>query len=220
MPRDYVQITFWGGSYHNWHLHVKCILQSEGPHQHSLCNSYHNDPLLVTFWTPFGIYPAPKASQCFWHSETHFTFTIQSRTCDGSLVSGWWREPDTGPRRQTVAIWILFNVLAESFIVELLCVWTRDGCTGSQQAWQEVNKSKAGGPEKGRQDFPLIFSSCVLPSKYQLWYLLVSSYVHVETKSWKFVYRLVCCSLYKKENVSVQLLLVYEFPVASLLYIS
>lgn len=39
-------------------------------------------------------------------------------------------------------------------LLELFFIWTRDGCTGSQQAWQEVDESKAGGPEEGWQNFP------------------------------------------------------------------
>lgn len=35
---------------------------------------------------------------------------MQTTTCHGSPVSGWRREPDTGPPRETVAIWILFNL--------------------------------------------------------------------------------------------------------------
>ena len=69
----------------------------------------------------------------------------------------------------TVAIWILFILFPVISLWSNSLFWTRDGCTGSQQAWQEVDKSKAGGPEKGRKNliFSFIFSFCVCVLLFQ-----------------------------------------------------
>lgn len=42
-------------------------------------------------------------------TQAHFILTVQTSYYNGLPVSGWRRELDTGPRRQTVAIWILFR---------------------------------------------------------------------------------------------------------------
>lgn len=44
-------------------------------------------------------------------SWAHFTLSLQTSSYNGSPVSGWRGELDTGPRRQTVAIWILFSII-------------------------------------------------------------------------------------------------------------
>lgn len=58
------------------------------------------------------------------------------------------------------------------FTLELFFfIWTRDGCTRSRQAWQEVDESKAGGSEKGRQAFLLSSFWLFLPWKIWFFYL-------------------------------------------------
>lgn len=47
----------------------------------------------------------------------------------------------------------LFFFLSSEFPLELFFTRTRDGCSRSQQAWQEIDQSKARGPEKGRTNF-------------------------------------------------------------------
>lgn len=81
------------------------------PHRCSLCSTHHIAILSVAFCNLFGFSSAPQNTLRTDNYQSHFfPLTVQSITCHGSLVSGWRREPDTGLRWQTVAIWILVSL--------------------------------------------------------------------------------------------------------------
>lgn len=119
-----------------------------------LCSSQHNGTLSVAFCYLFGLCPVLKTFPVLITLRDTFYFNCANQHLLWIACVRMKAWAGHGPSSASCSRLDSLQLASCEFTLELFFIWTRDGCTGSQQAWQEVNKSKAGGPEKGWQNFP------------------------------------------------------------------
>lgn len=100
-PRCGQNTVCWCQRLHSEEEARTCSLHSLHPQNLPSC---YNDAV----WVVFAFCPAPYSRPWFTKLSHILILTIQTSSYNGSPVSGWRRDLDTGPRRQTVAIWIVF----------------------------------------------------------------------------------------------------------------
>lgn len=146
------------------------------PHRYSLCSTHHIAILSVAFCNLFGFSSAPQNTLRADNYQPLFSFNHTKHQLPWIACVRLKAWAGHRPSLANCSHLDSHQLISCDFTLELFFTWTRDGCTGNQQAWQEVNKSKARGPEKGMNAFFHI----LLDPDPNLWPLLL------------FIFSLVC----------------------------